>query len=475
MFAAEALLVPVGVLIAAFLSRRFGPAGYGLLSLSGVAVVWVEANVGAALSSPAIKLVGDARDWRPAGAAVLRLYLGVGLALMLLLWATAAPLARLFGEPAITGYLRLSALDVPLFCLAQAHRTIIIGLGRYRERALTTAARWTMRLVLVVLFVELGATLAGAMWGIICASLVELIVCRCYVRPQLFQRDAYPVRRLCKHALPLVAAALCMSLYGRLDLILLKALGATPAEAGFYSVAQNMSLLLTLFSFAFAPVMLSTLTSALRDGDEAAARQLCRQSMRAVLLLMPLAALIAGAAPGIVALIFGTLFLPATPLLRLLIFAAWSLLMLSATASMLVAGGKARWTFHVAWPLLLCAAGGHLWLIPRAGAQAAAAVTCLLACAGAIVTIELVRRHWRVSPPAATAYRSVLVSLAVYALTALLPATGLLLFVKLAAAGVFAVIAFLLLGEFNGRAIDGARVLLRCLTEQRIDTPNHSS
>jgi O-antigen/teichoic acid export membrane protein len=475
MFAAEALLVPVGILTAAFLSRRFGPAGYGLLALSGVVVVWVEANVGAALSSPAIKLVGDAKDWRPAGAVIVRLYLVVGFALMLLLWATAAPLARMFGEPALTGYLLLFALDVPLFCLAQAHRTIIIGLGRFRERALATAARWTTRLVLVVVFVELSGALSGAIWGIISASLIELCVCRLYVRPRLFQSDARSMRRLCVDALPLVASALCMSLYSRLDLILLKALGATPAEAGYYGVAQNVSLLLTLFSFAFAPALLSTLARALRDGDVTRARQLCRQSLRAVLFLLPLAAALAGAASEVVVLVFGTAFLPATPLLRLLVFGAWSLLMLSAMTSMIIARGKTRWTFHVAWPLLLCAVVGHLWLIPRAGAQAAAAVTACLASAGVVVTLELVRRLWRVSPPAATLCRSILISATVYALNAYVPASGLLLFIKLASAGVFTVAAFLMLGEFGRDEIDAARAMLRRAPQRRIETPSRVS
>lgn len=83
-FAAEALLVPTGLATAAFLSRRLGPEGYGLLTLASVLVVLVESNVAAALSRPSIKLVGDADDWRPIGTAVLRLYTIFGAARALL-------------------------------------------------------------------------------------------------------------------------------------------------------------------------------------------------------------------------------------------------------------------------------------------------------------------------------------------------------------------------------------------------------
>ncbi len=460
-FAAEALLVPTGIATAAFLSRRFGPEGYGLLTLASVLVVWVETFVSTALSRPAIKLVGDAgSEWQAVGTSLLRLYTLAGLGLASLLWAAAPLLAHALGEPELSGYLRLLALDVPLFCAAQAHRNIIVGTGRFRERAYASAARWIARLVLVIVFVEASGSPVGALWGSICASLVELMVCRRYARPRMFMRGAYPARRLCLYALPLVASALCVSLFNRLDLIMLKALGGTSADAGVYGVAQNLALLPSLFSFSLAPALLSTLSRALREGDDDAARETGRQSLRAVFLLLPFAALAAGAAHEIVGLIFGADFLAAVPLVRLLIFGALALLLLAVTTSVLTAAGKPLWTFHLAWPLLPGAAA-HLFLIPRAGAVGAAFVTTALACAAALASVALVRRLWRITPHGATLWRSAFVSLAVYALAALVPAQGVLLILKLAGASLFVAVAFVLLGEFSAGETEGARALFR--------------
>lgn len=474
-FAAEALLVPTGVLTAAFLSRRFGAAEYGLLTLASVVVVWLESNVAMSLSRPAIKLIGDAEEWQPIAPAILRLYLLAGCVLALALWAVSAPLATLMDEPALAGYLRLLALDVPLFCVAQAHRNIIVGMGRFRERALISAARWMARLVLVVVFVELGRSPVGALWGSICASLVEVVICRLYVRPRLFRRGAFPVRRLCTYALPLVASALFMSLLCRLDLLLLKALGASARDVGLYGVAQNLALLPSLFSFAFAPALLSTLAHALRDGDQALARQVGRQAMRVVMLLLPVAAITAGAAPDLIALIFGQEFLPAAALLRLLIFGSLALLMIAVTTSIMTAAGKPRWTLHVAWPRLLAALAGHLILIPMAGALGAAAVTSAVTCAGAITTIGLVYKLWRIAPSVQTLWRSITVSAASYALTALLPATGFLLAFKLSAALLFVPLALLLLGEFSAEEIGGARTMLRRRANAAIEATGSAS
>jgi O-antigen/teichoic acid export membrane protein len=461
-FAAEALLIPTGILTASYLSRRFGPEGYGLLTLASVLVVLLESNVAMALSRPAIKLVSEAEDWHAVGSAVLRLYMLTGFGLGLTLWAFSTPLAGLMADHELAGYLRLLAIDVPLFCMSQAHRNIIVGLGRFRERALISAIRWIARLVLVVIFVEFSGSLAGAIWGSICASLIELIICRLYVRPRLFQRGPYPVRHLCGYALPLVASALCMSLYSRLDLLLLKPFGATTWEAGIYSVAQNLALLPSLFSIAFAPALLSTLSRALRDGDGSTAKQIGRQAMRATVLLLPAVAIIAGAAPDFIVLIFGPEFLAAAPLLGLLIFAALALLMIAVTTSIMTAAGKPGWTLHAAWPLLVGALMGHFILIPVAGAMGAAMVTTFFAIIGALVTIALVHRLWRIAPSARTLWRCAVVCVSSYMIVAAFPgATWLMLALKLAGAGLFVVVALWLLGEFSAQEISAARAWLR--------------
>ncbi|MDT7781464.1 MAG: hypothetical protein QOC99_3976 [Acidobacteriota bacterium] len=471
-FTAEALLVPVGVLTAAYLGRRFGPEGYGLLTLASVFVVWAQSNVAAALSQPSIKLIGDAGvDWRPVGTAVLRLYLLTGCVLGLVVWALSKPLASLMAEPELAVYLKVLAIDVPIFCASQAHRNIIVGMGHFQRRALVAAVRWVARLLFVVAFVELTGSPVGALWGSVCASLVELFACRLFVRPELFRRGALPLRRLCGYALPLVAAALCMSLYARLDLILLKLLGGTTIDAGVYGVAQNLSMLPSLLSFALAPALLSTISRALREGDVAGARRLGRQAMRAVLLLLPAAAIIAGAAPELIELIFGHEFLGAALLLRLLIFGSVALLMISVTTSIMTAAGKSRWTLHVACPLLLAAAAGHALLIPLAGAFGAATVTTALACVGAFASVGLVRSLWRIAPPARTLWRSTAVSAAAYAITALPQGSGLLLASKLAGACVLAVVALRLLGEFSAEEIVGARAAMGRYRRRRRAAP----
>ena len=189
-----------------------------------------------------IKLISEAKDWLPLGAGVLRLYLIVSSAIVLLLWLLAGPISRLLHEPVLATYLRLFSLDIPLFALGRTHRQILIGLGRFRQRAIASACGWISKLVLIVVLVELGLGVKGAILGAIGASFIELIVSRCYVRPPLFDRVTLPGREFWSYAGPLLLVALSLRLYDKLDLLLFKYLGATAAQAGIYGAAQTVSL-----------------------------------------------------------------------------------------------------------------------------------------------------------------------------------------------------------------------------------------
>lgn len=460
-FLAEALLIPTGLATAAFLTRRLGPEGYGLFTLAATVVSWVEWSITSVFARATIKFVGEAEDWRPVGAAVTRLHLAASGGATLLLWLLAPPIAALLDAPVLTTYLRLFALDIPLFSLAHAHRNILVGIGSFRERALASAGRWIARLLLIVLLVEAGLSVPGAILGSIGASLVELVIGRFYVRPSLFRRSTFPARQLWGYAVPLFLFAMSLRLYDRLDLLMLKLLGGTVAQAGIYGAAQNLSLVPGIFALSFSPLLLATLTQVVRAGDGPRARAMGRDAMRVVIGLLPVAAMAAGAAPEIVKFVLGSMFLGAAPLLALLIFSALALLMISVATAILTAAGRPGWTFALAGPLVPLAIAGHLLLIPRLGAIGAALVTTLVALAGALAAVLAVYRLWRILPPAPTLVRSSLAGGLAYTLASLWPAPGFLLLVKLPAIGLIIALVLLLLGEFNAREVAAARTVLR--------------
>jgi O-antigen/teichoic acid export membrane protein len=266
---------------------------------------------------------------------------------------------------------------------------------------------------------------------------------------------------------PLFLFALSMRICDKLDLLVLKVLGATAAQAGIYGAAQNLSLVPGIFALSFSPLLLSTLSRVLCAGDTCLAKATSRDAMRVVIGLLPFAGMTAGAAPEIVGLIFGPAFLPAAPLLALLIFAGVARVMISVTTAILTAAGKPGWTFALIGPLLPLTTAGYLLLIPRWDAIGAALVTSLFAGLGALAAVLAVYRIWRILPPAATLLRSTLLCGLAYTLAILWPTPGLLLLLKLPVIGLIVGLWFLLLGEFSAGEIAMVRSMFRWRTTSK--------
>jgi O-antigen/teichoic acid export membrane protein len=459
-FAAEALIFPTGIVTAAFLTRRLGLEGYGLLGLTSMLVAWVEWSLGALFMRSTVRVIRHADEWKPLGTGILHLAVGVGLAATAALWLSAPFFARALDAPTLTSPLRLLALDVPLFALASAHRGILTARGAFGLRAWSVAARWLVRLALILIFVGLGLSVNGAILGMIGASVADLLVATRYDRPPLWSRPRLPDRVFLNYAIPLFGSASASRSAKEIDLFALKALGGTTADAGLYAAARNLAIVPSIFTGAFSPLLLATLTGLVRDGESDHARALARDALRLVFLLAPIAGIAAGAADEITRLVFGDPFAPAGPLMTLLVFAGLAAMFSGVATTVLVAGGRPRWPLWISLPILPLAVAGHLFAIPRWGAMGAASVALGITVTGAIATSAAVRRAWGLDGLLLTILRSGAVTALAWAAAAAWQTPGWLVVVKLAVLATAVPILLLALREVGPHEIAVARSLV---------------
>ena len=448
------------IITVSFLTRWLGPADYGLFVLCAAVITWLEFSVTSLFARATIKLIGEAQDWKPIGAKVIQVYLLVSGGIMLLLWSFAGPIAMLLREPALTAYLRLFALDIPVVAMAASHRHILVGIGGYTGAGASTAGRWIGRMVLIISLVGLGLSVQGAILGIIGASLVELAIVRFYVRPPLLRSSPFPVRRLLSFAAPIFLSSLSLRLF-RLDLVALKAFGGTAEHVGFYGAAQRLSDVLVVFGQSISRLLLSTLTRAVRDGERAQAQVIARNALRFVIMLLPLAIMVTGVAQDIVSLILGPRFILAAPIQAVLVFAALGTIMIAMNHTILLAADKPKWTAGLTVPMVPVAIVGHVSLIPLLGAIGAAIVTTSVACLIALASTIAVYRVFGILPPAATVCRSVLISGTSYALATLWATPDFWVLIKLAVITITIPTFYLLLGELTTEEIQFVRSVLR--------------
>lgn len=459
-FLAGLLLPLTGIITAAFLTRRLGADGYGLLVLSTTLFVWIELTINALFSRATIKFVGEAKDWLPVGATVIRLHLLAGIGGAVLLGLLAFPLAWLFNEPVLAPYLALYALQVPISSLSQGHQNILIGIGSFRQKALSNAGRWLARLALILFLVEMGLSVPGAILGSLGASVVELAISRRFIKPPFLGHMAVHTRPFFALGILLGFSSLLIQIYSNMGVVMLKTLGGTIEQVGIYGAAQNLSIIPGLFGLSLSPLLLSTVSRLLSEGKIDQAEDMGLGAMRMVLGLLPFGALVAGSASEIVTWVFGSSFEPAAPILAILILGAIPFVMVSVAIVIATASGVPRFALYLGMFLVLFGTIANYALIPSFGASGAAAATALCQAIGAVASVGVVYRLWSVFPPIGTLWRSVVISVLAYTLAVMWPTSGLLLLVKFACIGAVILFAYLALHEFSAEEIAQARSFL---------------
>jgi O-antigen/teichoic acid export membrane protein len=412
-FLAEALYLPTGLLVTIFLTRWLRPEGFGIFVLAMATITWIEVALTAFLSRSAIRLLSHTADWRRAASTLLNLHLVLGLTGGLVLVILASPLSEWLKEPSLAGILYLFSLDIPLFALAQVHRLVLIGRGQFRQRALAGSVRWVMRGVLIILFVAGGLSVKGAVLGTILATIAELLLYRRFIRPTFDLSKGIFLPELWKYSVPLFFSSMSVMAFERLDLFMLKFLGATTEQAGIYGAAQNLMVVRRMFAISLAPLLLSSLTRLITAGSLLPARNLASEATRFVFILFPLFAAVAASAPEAILLVFGTPFAEAGDFAAPLVLAAHASLLLAINGAILTAAGLPGRVLIYTSALVPLACLGHLVAIPRFGPIGAACVTGTMTYAAAVFSSIVLQRAWEFVLPLRTFAISLLVGVAV--------------------------------------------------------------
>jgi O-antigen/teichoic acid export membrane protein len=447
---AESLFPLTAVITAGVLTRRLDTAEYGQFILAVTLVGWLQTSLLSLFSRATIVFVHRADDWEAVGSTVVRYQFVTGLLALGVVLLSADFIAEWLAAPGLAFYLRLMAVDIPLFNTALAHRQILIGRGRFRQRALGAAVRWMTRAILVIGLVEVGLGVPGAMLGLVGTSCVDLAVGRCLTRLPLWGRSPLRVRDFAGYAVPLFLFALSQQTFERLDLFMLKALGAGVSEAGLYGAAQNLALWPVWFAQALIALALSSVSQLLTQGDRSGAQKLARQTVRGALLLLAIAGPIAGAAPGLMTAIYGADYAVAAPVLAVLIVASAGQVLVLTTATLLIALGRPAWCLAIGAPLVPLALAGHALTIPRYGAAGASLTSAGVAALTAIFSLAILSKRENVAIPTATFVRCVGLSVVGYALVRWWPAPGAWVLLQLSAMVAALTVALLALGEFHG-------------------------
>jgi O-antigen/teichoic acid export membrane protein len=115
---------------------------------------------------------------------------------------------------------------------------------------------------LILLFVEMGLSVPGAILGSLGAAVVELAINRRYIKPPFLGHIAVPTKPFYDLGLLLGLSSLLFLIFSSMGLVMLKTLGGTIQQVGTYGAALNLSILPGLFGTSFSRCALDRESSA---------------------------------------------------------------------------------------------------------------------------------------------------------------------------------------------------------------------
>lgn len=384
----EGLILPVGLISAAFLTRNLGLERYGLLGVlfaTVAPVAWVAASV--LTGRAAIRLISSAAVPLEMAAAVIRLNLVIGLVGWGLFCAATPVLAGWLRRPEIMAPLMLAGSEILLLPLARAHRDTLTALGRYVRAGSAAAIHHLVRLTFVIALVLAGLDVMGVVVALTLARVAEILWCRTIAAPPLRVRQGISGERLGELVSTMFLYALCLQLFNRIDILLLTALGGSDAALSRFTAAQALAMVPGLFAMVVGQLIIARMTRSEASGIGGEARSIRVQTDQIAAVGAGLTLAVAGAAPSLSLILFGGDFAGTAPLLTLLLMGGAGSVLVSLSTAQLVASGRYRLPLLIGAPMLATALAGHLMTIPHWQALGAAAVTALVALTSGLAAV----------------------------------------------------------------------------------------
>ena len=461
--ASSAATVALGFVVHAIASRLLAKADYGRFVVALSTGTWLKILVLALFVPGLMKIVSeDHRRLRVALKAGGRWQLAAGLAVTVAVVAASPLLARVLGDPALTGLLMLAAAEVLVFSRFALRAYLMQALRRYRDAAAAFAAYGIVRAAVACGLVLLGLGAAGAMAGLIAGPLLAVAVAMVLTGRLLSRLPSVPYPALWSRSLSWTAmilpADVATATLMTVDVWIVKRVVTDASATGLYGAAYAVSRLADMALLGLNSAVFGRVSGAAAEGDRALACSVSMQSMRFVLIVLtPICCLAAGSAREIMALLFGAPYAEAGPLLTVLLTSASCLAALKLMLVLLTALDRPGHKSLLVVGLLPVGVVLCLVLAYRFGVVGAAVGSLATMATGLLIGVGLVCRQVGALPPPLTVLRCALAGGAVCVLGLHYPLPGLLVVPKLAALGLLYAALLLLTGEVGARDLRAIR------------------
>ncbi len=463
------------------------PEAFGLYAAALSAVSMLNMILIAATIQSVSKFVSEDEKASPALLRQgLRIQLGLGGLLAGALFLAAPPLSAFLRDDALVPLLRAASVVVFAYAVYAAVVGSLNGRRLFGHQARLDMGFSTLRTMGILGGATLGIGALGAMAGFAAAALCIMLISLVVVGRELVRKtdaEPLPLKRWFAFMAPIWTYQAFLNGCLQIDVQVLKKVvaelalgtGATAAEAattastqvGFYRAAQTFAFVPYQLILAMTFVIFPLISRATAAGDAEAARRTIRGSMRfSLLVLLSVAAPVAGAADGVMRVAYPEEYLAGAPALGVLVFGLVAFALFVIAATVLSSSGRPGLAAGIAAIALGVVVVANWFFIHEAGAGgavlvAAASATTLGTTIACLLAGGAVFVSFKAFIPLATVVRGLLAGAIGFAVADYVPhETRLMAVVALAAGFVAFGLALVSLREVRGDDLRTARSIL---------------
>lgn len=394
---AEGLIRFLSVLFVVFVARGLGDADYGRYSLAYFFAALLTLFSDWGLNTVLIRDVSRRRDLLPS-------YGGNVLSLKMLLsgasLVAAGPLLGLMGyDPKLIGMILVSMFYLQFNHILDFFVALTNSVEKMEVELLIKGLYKTLTVCLPLLFLYWGGGLWGVLLGLVLGYLLSLIFSWAVIRAKITSLiplgDTRLWRRLFRSAWPIGLSGLFMTVYARIDMVLLSLFRVPPEEIGWYAVPVKIIEMCSLFPL-LVMAGLFPIFSVLNAED----RQLLGKSYEKALILLavlsvPVLLFLFVLSEDWLTVFFGRSFSPSIPALKILAFSLPLVFLNYVLFHTLIALNREKIITGVSALAVVFNIGSNCLVLPRYGYLGASGTTVATDCLILVLfLVHLQRSFW---------------------------------------------------------------------------------
>jgi O-antigen/teichoic acid export membrane protein len=306
-------------------------------------------------------------------------------------------ISQILKDPSLQIYIIiLGLIVVPLSMYALFLSGFLNGLREFKKQAITRTLFSIIRAVLTLALVYIGLKIYGVLLG----YLITIVIClfmayRAVKKSKLVKqiKGDFFVADIGRLGGQFAIAALGFSLIRNVSVLFVKSMMQDNVLVGLFTAAVVLSNVTYNVFLGLPMALFPSISAAIAKKSKGLAQKYTQQSLRYMMILIfPVAAVIASTSSQILTLLYSPEYISAGPVLSLLIVASTLFIIFKTQNTILTAAGKPtlEMTFVIGFAVLL--AIFNVLLIPSMGLQGAALASIITSVIGVICTSFCVYR-----------------------------------------------------------------------------------